>query len=78
MSGRFDKGVTYYTVANLDWNVFFPEDEVKCRWCPFLKHYDGMDRDKCGLTEEILVSKEIIGRMCPLVIINDVSEEEIK
>jgi hypothetical protein len=37
-----------------------------------------MDRDKCALTEEILVSREIIGFRCPLTIINDVKTEELK
>ena len=75
---RFDKGVSYYTIADVTFQVSFPEDEVKCKWCPFLRHYDGMDRDKCALTEEILVSREIIGFRCPLTIINDVKTEELE
>ena len=75
---RFDKGVSYYTIADVTFQVSSPEDEVKCKWCPFLRHYDGMDRDKCALTEEILVSREIIGFRCPLTIINDVKTEELK
>ena len=66
--GRFDKGVSYYTDAEVTLQVHFPEDEVKCKWCPFIKHYDSMDRDRCSLTNEILISKEIIGCNCPLVI----------
>lgn len=73
--GRFDKGVSYYTDAEVTVQVHFPEDEVKCKWCPFLKHYDSMDRDRCNLTNEILISKEIIGRKCPLTIMN---ENELK
>lgn len=74
---RFDKGVTSYTFAETTIQIAFPEDEVKCKWCPFLKHYDGLDRDKCGLSEEILFSKEIIGRNCPLTILNQVDAKEI-
>ena len=48
MVGRFDRGVSYYTDCKLEMMVHFPEDEVKCRWCPFLRHYDNIDRDKCG------------------------------
>ena len=76
--GRFDKGVSSYTFATTEVQVAFPEDEVKCKWCKFLKHYDGIDRDKCSLTEEILFSREIIGFNCPLTIINEVKTEELK
>ena len=76
--GRFDKGVSYYTVGECEIQVFFPEDEVRCKWCPFLKHYDGMNRDKCGLTDEILISTEITGRKCPLVILKEAKTEDIE
>lgn len=76
--GKFDKGVTNYTIAECTINVSFPEDEIKCRWCPFMKHYDGIDRDKCGLTDDILFSKELRGINCPLTIINTVSEGDLK
>ena len=76
--GRFDKGVTSYTFAECTISVSFPEDEVKCKWCPFLKHYDSIDRDKCSLTDDILFSREIIGHNCPLTILNTVDAKEIE
>ena len=76
--GRFDKGVTSYTFATTEIQVAFPEDEVKCQWCPFLKHYDSINRDRCELTDEILFSRELIGQRCPLTIINQVNAEELK
>lgn len=76
--GKFDKGVTSYTFAEATIQVAFPEDDVKCRWCPFLRHNDGLNRDKCGLTERILFSTEIIGHECPLTVINKVNLEELK
>ena len=75
--GRFDKGVTSFTFASAEIQVAFPEDEVKCKWCKFLRHYDGIDRDKCSLTDDILFSREIIGFNCPLTILNTVKTEEI-
>ena len=75
--GKFDRGVQSYTVANLDMNVYFPEDEFRCRWCRFIQHYDNLDRDKCSLTGEILFSKELVGRRCPLQIINQINAEEL-
>ncbi len=74
---RFDKGVTSYTACNLDINIYFPEDEVKCKWCPFLRHYDGLDRDNCQITHEILYSREFTGMKCPLTILNQTTTEEI-
>ena len=76
--GRFDKGVSYYTFADLSIQIGFPEDEVKCKWCRFLKHYDSMNRDKCGINDEIIYSTELIGQNCPLVILNQVKTEELK
>ncbi len=74
---RFDKGVTSYTFATAEIQVAFPEDEVMCQWCPFLKHYDTIDRDRCQLTDEILFSRKLIGHNCPLTIINQVNTEEL-
>lgn len=76
--GRFDRGVKYYTVAECEIQVNFPEDAVQCQWCPFIRHYDGLNRDKCSLTEEILISREIIGMKCPLTILNSVDTEDLK
>lgn len=76
--GKFDKGVSSYTFAQCDIQVAFPEDEVKCQWCPFIIHYDSLNRDKCSLTNEILFSREIVGHKCPLTIINTVNAEDIK
>lgn len=77
MSNRFDRGVTSYTAASCEITVYFPEDETKCKWCPFIKHYDSLDRDKCGLTEEILYTREFMGRKCPLTILNNVGTEDM-
>ena len=67
---RFDRGVTSFTLCNLDIDVFFPEDEVKCKWCPFIVHYDGLDRDKCSITNQILYTRESTGPRCPLTIMS--------
>jgi len=76
--GRFDKGITKYTVCNLDINVSFPEDEVKCKYCMFLRHYDTIDRDICHITNETLYSRELTGLRCPLTILNQVDTEDLK
>ena len=75
---RFDKGVNSYTIAECTISVSFPEDEVKCKWCPFIRHYDGLNRDKCSLTDDILFSLELRGINCPLTILNTVLEGDLK
>jgi len=77
MAKKFDRGVSYYTIADLSMEIGFPEDEVCCKWCRFIRHYDNLDRDKCALTEDILYSRETRGHNCPLVILNDVRSEEL-
>lgn len=76
--GRFDNGVNSYTFAEGIVEVAFPEDEVKCKWCKFMTHNDGLNRDKCFLTGEILFSRELIGQKCPLTVINEVKTEDLK
>ena len=75
--GKWDKGVDSYTFAEVTIRIAFPGDEVKCKWCPLLIHYDSLDRDKCSQTNEILFSREIIGHNCPLTITNTVKTEEL-
>jgi len=74
---KFDRGISKYTVCNLDININFPEDEVKCKWCPFLTHFENLDRDRCKLTDEILYTREFTGLNCPLTIINSVEKGEM-
>ena len=75
--GKYDNGISSYTEMNLDISVYFPEDEVKCKWCPFMRS-DRMDRERCFITEEVLISRELIGRNCPLRLINKVRTEDLK
>ena len=75
--GKFDNGVSFYTFAETTIQIGFPEEDVKCKWCPFIKHYDSLGRDKCALTNDILYSKELRGHNCPLTILNDVKTEEL-
>lgn len=78
MARQFDNGVDNYTVTKCELTVYFPEHEVKCQWCPLIRHNDGINRDRCGLTDEIIVSREITGRKCPLNIINYVKAEDLE
>ena len=76
MARKFDNGVQWFTIANLDINISFPEDDFVCDWCPFLRHYDSLDRDKCAITEEIIYSRKLRGYNCPLKFLNTTKEGE--
>lgn len=71
--GRFDKGVSYYTSGTLVVN--FPEDDVKCKWCPLMGTEMASGRVYCRRTGELLIAPDaMIGHNCPL---NFRNEEEI-
>ena len=63
----FEDGVTYYTRGRAEFNVFFPEDKVVCKWCRFCRHDNGEERHVCRLTNEILYEvNKTRGRECPI------------
>ena len=64
---RFDKGILWYTTAIANIAVAFPEDDIKCRWCRFLRADEANNRHFCRLTDDVLYSIEIIADSCPLV-----------
>lgn len=62
---EFHNGVSYYTKAKVE--VGFPESDIVCAWCPMLMRDYGLDRQRCGLTGEILLAPKFsIGDRCPL------------
>lgn len=65
--GRFDSGVMYYTVGHAQTEVHFPEDDVKCQWCPFLRADANGIRHKCGLTGNIIYGPGVLDARCPLI-----------
>lgn len=78
MAKRFDNGITSYTFASAEIMVAFPEDEVKCKWCPHLRHSESLERDWCHLNNQLIYSRETIGDRCPLTVMNKVESEELK
>ena len=74
----FDRGVSFYTFGTALIKVGFPENEIKCGYCPFIKEEYGLKRHKCILTDEMLYSIEIRGRKCPLVFTGEIEEVDKK
>ena len=60
-------GVSYYTTGSAHITVHFPEDQVKCQWCEYLKNEQSANRNSCRLTgEKLLRIFEGVGHCCPL------------
>ena len=61
----FSRGVSYYTQGTVA--VAFPEDDICCRWCPFMGMELKIDRAYCKKTGEYLVNPNFdIGWDCPI------------
>lgn len=61
-------GVTHYTKARVEFDIFFPNDLTSCFYCPLCIR-DTVGRDKCSLTREIIpFSHTERGQNCPAVI----------
>lgn len=74
---NFETGCKEYTFAQIDTQIAFPNTEVCCQWCPFISHNDGINRDSCKVTGEIIYSRKFRGVRCPLTILNTVNAKEI-
>jgi len=45
-------------------NIFFTDDEVKCKYCPLLETYS---RKQCRRTGEYITNDNVTGYWCPLL-----------
>ena len=60
-------GVSYYTTGVASIAVHFPENLVKCQYCPYLKHEEWAKRYECRITQErILWPFDGVGNDCLL------------
>ena len=63
-----DGGVSWYTHATAENDVYFPEGHVACQYCQlFCRYEENFRRYGCRLTGEWLLDPfHNIGLMCPL------------
>ena len=62
---NFSKGVSYYTRSSVE--IFFPEDDLCCYWCPLMGSEYKPDRAYCKKTGEYLLAPTVaVGERCPL------------
>lgn len=59
-------GVRRYHHTTVD--IYFPEGEMKCRYCPLLETYS---RNMCRRTGEYIVDTNGIGWNCPLNVLDE-------
>lgn len=64
----FPGGISYYTEGIAYIPVYFPEDKVKCQYCPFCRSEKELERWWCRLNNEMLYDPfSGIGDKCPMV-----------
>jgi hypothetical protein len=56
MKMPFENGVSYYTKGKATIEIGFPENQIKCQYCRFIRYSDGLKRYSCRLTEEYLLT----------------------
>lgn len=54
MSETFPNGVSYYTKGNVLLVINFPENKVKCQYCPFCRSENELKRFWCRLTNQMI------------------------
>lgn len=66
---QFENGITHFTKAQAIVDVCFPEDEVRCHWCPFCRSEENLERYWCRLTNEMIYNPFSLrrGDKCPLI-----------
>lgn len=68
MAEEFKGGVTYFTKGILSIPVFFPEDKVKCCYCPFCRSEGDLKRFWCRAANEMIYNPFYAGlpEFCPI------------
>lgn len=51
---KFDGGVGWYTEAECVIKVFFPENEIKCQYCPWCRSEAELKRYWCRITNGMI------------------------
>jgi hypothetical protein len=70
MPKSFDKGVSYYTHGTAKIDVYFPEDDIRCKHCDFCYAESEMGRFRCRLTKHMVYNPNYaeLPEFCPIKI----------
>lgn len=75
MARKFENRVRYYSRGRTELTVYFPEDEIKCRYCPFCRAEEALGRFWCRLTNDMIYNPySELGDKCPLEITKNQEE----
>lgn len=64
MGGRYDTGVKFYTRGKIPVN--FPENDVKCRFCPMWYTTNEGGQNRCRATGRVLFGLDYVPDFCPV------------
>ena len=61
MANEFPNGVSYFTEGMASVPVYFPEDRVCCRYCPFCRAESDLNRFWCRQTNNMIYNPNVPG-----------------
>ena len=78
MPKSFDKGVSYYTHGTATIDIYFPENDVRCAWCPFCRAESDLGRFWCRLTNHMVYNPDYpnLPEFCPVTINRETEKEK--
>ncbi len=63
----FKNGVSWYTSGIAKVKINFPEDDICCKWCPFCRSENDLERFWCRLTNRMIYNPYIgLSDDCPI------------
>ena len=76
MPKSFEKGVSFYTHGTATIDIYFPENDVRCKWCDFCYPESDMGRFRCRLTNHTVYNPNYaeLPEFCPITINKDKEE----
>ena len=70
MAKACDNGVSFYTHGTASIDIYFPEDDIKCKHCDFCYAESEMGRFRCRLTKRMVYNPNYpdLPEFCPITI----------
>lgn len=74
MAKEFECGVSWFAIAKINQNVYFPEGKIKCQYCQFCRSEGDLKRFWCRLNNNMIYDPFIEGlpQGCPLEITGEI------
>jgi hypothetical protein len=74
----FDNGVSFYTHGTANIDIYFPENDVRCVWCPFCRAESDLRRFWCRITNHMVYNPDCAGlpEFCPIKINKETENEK--